>query len=197
SINGFGDFVIENGYLSFNVSPTFASEINYNYEGLMPVDIDKPDILLPSDSTENEIDRPEVKTSDIVIVDDDVAGEVDPFEELDEIMDDEPVESIDGTVEADSFDELSEGLSEESENEASDEDPSVGQDDEVVMESDDEAPFDLGDQDSVDELENLDESSNDPPKIVSADVDPDEIEALESLGGSTKNDESTPDDDQF
>ena len=163
SINGFGDFVIENGFLSFSIAPVFASEINYNYEGLMPVDIDKPDILIPSESVDESTDGPSVKTSNIVIVDEAVDGEEDPFEGLDNELTDDSTD--------DSTDEIP------VEDEIDDEIDSVADD----M---DESPFDL---DEVDEI------TEQQPKIVSADVDPEEMESLEELKRQNQKNESLQD----
>ncbi|HAC15729.1 MAG TPA: hypothetical protein DCE78_07270 [Bacteroidetes bacterium] len=161
SINGFGEFLVEEGFLSFNVAPVFASEINYNYEGLMPVDIDKPDILFPAESIEGDIDKPGVKTSNIVIVDEDVAGEEDPYEgiadEMEETKDEDLVEQEERTDEADS----------------------------EIEDIVDDAPFESDDQAEV-ELEQ--------PKSVSADLDPEELAALEELKNNDLGTESYEDD---
>lgn len=94
SINGFGDFVIENGFLTFRVATVFATEINYNYEGLMPVDIDRPDILLPNEKLDAVTDHSPLEKSSSVIVDEAVEGEQDPFEGLDYELTDIPADEI-------------------------------------------------------------------------------------------------------
>lgn len=77
-IDGFGTFSGDYDNLKFKPSEAFASEINYNYQGQLPVDVD----LATNSAKFDENDEPdETNTikSDILIVDEDVADEDDPF----------------------------------------------------------------------------------------------------------------------
>lgn len=76
-IQGFGTFTSSSEGLHFEVSPAFAAEINYTYEGMLPIDVDgasAPGPDIEADSTS----KPIIKKP-VVIVDEGVDGEEDPF----------------------------------------------------------------------------------------------------------------------
>jgi len=85
-IQGFGSFTSSGGELSFEVSPAFAAEINYTYEGMQPIDIDGS--MAPSTETESELPKKFTIKKPVVIVDEDVDGEEDPFGLPDEQVED-------------------------------------------------------------------------------------------------------------
>lgn len=79
TINGLGQFNRDDLGLSFEVSKGFATEINYNYEGRMPVDIDRAAAKDIEAAAEKAAHKPSTAKKDILIVDDEVEGEEDPF----------------------------------------------------------------------------------------------------------------------
>lgn len=77
TINGFGKFSSGSNGIEFTVSPSFAAEINYTYEGMLPIDVDgSPAFLTDSDKPEKGKNS---RKSTVVIVDEGVEGEEDPF----------------------------------------------------------------------------------------------------------------------
>jgi hypothetical protein len=77
SINGFGTFSDNKGRVTFEVAPTFASEINYSYIGMQPVDVDSTTARSMEDAVQ-KTSKAKIKKP-VVIVDEDVNGEEDPF----------------------------------------------------------------------------------------------------------------------
>lgn len=79
TINGLGQFSRDDQGLSFEISKGFATEINYNYEGRMPVDIDRAAAKDIEAAAEKAAQKPSTSKKNIIIVDDEVEGEEDPF----------------------------------------------------------------------------------------------------------------------
>lgn len=81
-VSGLGAFFEDGGEIYFDISPSFQAEINYQYEGLTEVDLDKVPASADTDakwiSSAASTGKPPVK-KDILIVDDSVADEEDPF----------------------------------------------------------------------------------------------------------------------
>jgi hypothetical protein len=116
-INGFGTFHEKGNRLSFTPSQSLASEVNINYAGFMPLDVDASRLSESDDiASDSEPTKPKVVKSGILIVDDDVADEEDvpeiesgvstkdtseddpfgiaPFDPNELVLDDEPKPSI-------------------------------------------------------------------------------------------------------
>lgn len=76
-INGFGTFTVTNNEITFEIAPSFAAEINYTYEGMLPIDVDGTAAF----SQDNEKAKPAKpsRSTPVVIVDQGVDGEEDPF----------------------------------------------------------------------------------------------------------------------
>jgi hypothetical protein len=77
SIQGFGTFTSIGDEIGFEVSPAFAAELNYSYEGMLPIDVDSASVSITNAESEPS-QKPPVKKP-VVIVDEDVEGEEDPF----------------------------------------------------------------------------------------------------------------------
>ncbi len=190
-IQGFGTFSVSDDELSFTVSPAFAAEINYTYEGMLPVDVDGA-TASSIEANAEKTKRPTIKKP-VVIVDEDVDGEEDPFgiqdEETEEVqfvdpvaflndlegeIDDSHTSTSDSTID----DLMHEEETEESENESVSSpnsiDDSVDPEEKQLLdagiglidESADEPDHEKGDEvvsnpDEVDEIE-----LTEPPKVV-------------------------------
>jgi len=90
-IQGFGTFTESNDGLHFQVSPAFAAEINYSYEGMLPIDVDGASV--PRSELDADIPKKPTVKKPVVIVDEDVDGEEDPFGLPEEVVED--VEFVD------------------------------------------------------------------------------------------------------
>lgn len=110
-IQGFGSFTSTDEGISFEVSPAFAAEINYSYEGMLPIDVDGGNA--PNSDTELETSKKPLTRKPVVIVDEDVEGEEDPFGLPDEV--EEEVEFVDPVAFLDDLEGRSELTSESDE----------------------------------------------------------------------------------
>ncbi len=83
-IHGFGTFTQNQEQLTFDIAPSFAAEINYRYEGMLPIDVDRSGVSV----SETKLEKPSKRTlkKAVVIVDEDVAGEEDPFRSTNETV---------------------------------------------------------------------------------------------------------------
>lgn len=90
-IQGFGTFTDSDEGIHFEVSPAFAAEINYSYEGMLPIDVDGASV--PSSDLDSDIPKKPTVKKPVVIVDEDVDGEEDPFGLPEEVEED--VEFVD------------------------------------------------------------------------------------------------------
>jgi len=77
TITGFGTFLKDGPELLFEPDSRLAAEINYNYEGMVPIDVNEAKSVVDDEPVEKP-SRPTRKT-DTLIVDEEVAGEEDPF----------------------------------------------------------------------------------------------------------------------
>jgi nucleoid DNA-binding protein len=77
SINGFGTFTVTDNEITFEIAPSFAAEINYTYEGMLPIDVDGT-AAFTQDNEKAKPAKPSRRTP-VVIVDEGVEGEEDPF----------------------------------------------------------------------------------------------------------------------
>lgn len=76
-INGLGSFSLVGGSVQFHPSDEFSTEINHNYEGMEPVDVDAA-LVVDADEIKPSKSKKTVK-KDVIIVDEGVEGEEDPF----------------------------------------------------------------------------------------------------------------------
>jgi nucleoid DNA-binding protein len=76
-ISGLGKFFLQDGSVQFHPSDEFSTEINHNYEGMEPVDVDAPLVVDSNDIKPSKSKKPVKK--DVIIVDEGVEGEEDPF----------------------------------------------------------------------------------------------------------------------
>lgn len=76
-INGLGSFSLVDGSVQFHPSEEFSTEINHIYEGMEPVDADAA-LVVDSDEIKPSKSKKTVK-KDVIIVDEGVEGEEDPF----------------------------------------------------------------------------------------------------------------------
>lgn len=77
SITGFGTFLKDGPELLFEPDSRLAAEINYNYEGMDPIDVNEAKSVVDDEPVEKP-SKPTRKT-ETLIVDDGVADEEDPF----------------------------------------------------------------------------------------------------------------------
>lgn len=76
-INGLGSFSLVDGSVQFNPSDEFSTEINHSYEGMEPVDVDAA-MVVDADEIKPSKSKKTIK-KDVIIVDEGVEGEEDPF----------------------------------------------------------------------------------------------------------------------
>lgn len=79
SIDGLGSFTLEAGVVKFAPSIDFATEVNHAYEGMQPVDVAVAAIVDPDETAAKPGKSKKAVKKDIIIIDDEVAGEEDPF----------------------------------------------------------------------------------------------------------------------
>lgn len=170
TINGLGQFNRDDLGLSFEVSKGFATEINYNYEGRMPVDIDRAAAKDIEAAAEKAAHKPSTAKKDILIVDDEVEGEEDPF----------------------GVDEFESTATVPEEQDGSGKDSLIVDDDETVIDSDEIiAP-------SVEQVDDQEAAvKSESPSIIDDSVDEEELAIIEEVfsGKDTERDELQENDD--
>lgn len=170
TINGLGQFNRDDLGLSFEVSKGFATEINYNYEGRMPVDIDRAAAKDIEAAAEKAAHKPSTAKKDILIVDDEVEGEEDPF----------------------GVDEFESTATVPEEQDGSGKDSLIVDDDETVIDSDEIiAP-------SVEQVDDQEAAvKSESPSIIDDSVDEEELAIIEEVfsGKDAERDELQENDD--